>query len=239
MSDSKPLHIVITGASRGLGRAMVEQCIAAGHRVSACARNSSSIEAMRNKWPAPHHFEVVDVADPQSVNSWCKGILERTGAPDFLINNAAGINQNAPLWEVPYEEFHSLVNTNITAVFNVIRQFLPAMIKADKGVVINFSSEWGRSVSADVAPYCATKWAIEGMTKALAADLQQVRQQTGSKALAAIALSPGVVNTDMLQSCFGTAANNYSGADEWAVKAVPYILSLSGKDNGSSVTTPG
>ena len=251
MPEKKSLHIVITGVSRGLGHAMVEQFIAAGHKVSACARNSKSIEAMAKKWPAPHHFKTVDVADRQLVNRWCADVLEHSGAPDILINNAAAINENAPLWEVPYDEFHNLINTNITAVFDVIQQFAPAMIEADTGLIVNFSSEWGRSVSADVAPYCASKWAIEGMTKALAADLQQQRQQNREQGVAAevgagvatgvatIALSPGVVNTDMLQSCFGDAANHYGSADEWALKAVPYILSLTNKDNGRSVTTPG
>lgn len=235
MTDKSPLHIVVTGASRGLGRAMVEQFIAAGHTVSACARNSSAINSLSANWSTPHHFKTVDLADRQAANSWCKGVLEHSGPPDLLINNAAVINENAPLWEVPYEDFHNLININVTAVFNVIQQLLPSMIEADQGMVINFSSEWGRSVSADVASYCASKWAIEGMTKALAADLVK----NNNNGLTAIALSPGVVNTDMLQSCFGEAANNYFSADEWALKAVPFILSLTHKDNGKSLTTPG
>jgi len=242
MTDKNPLHIVVTGASRGLGHAMVEQFVAAGHTVSACARSGSVMKALGAKWPAPHSFTAVDLADHQATDAWCKSVLKHSGAPDILINNAAVINENAPLWEVPYADFHYLININITAVFNVIQQLLPSMMETNEGLVVNFSSEWGRSVSPDVASYCASKWAIEGMTTALAADLRNYgKQEPGNhanKGLAAIALSPGVVNTDMLQSCFGDAANHYAGANEWAVKAVPYILSLTHKDNGKSLTTP-
>src|SRR6185437_9747516 len=108
-------------------------------------------------------------------------------------------------------------------VVNVIRHFIPAMIKRKEGVIVNFSSGWGRSADAEVAPYCATKWAIEGLTQALAQELP--REMT------AAALNPGIINTEMLQSCFGGSASSYPTAAEWAKSAVPYLLSLGPKDN--------
>jgi len=104
------------------------------------------------------------------------------------------------------------------------------MMSAGNGIVANLSSGWGRSVSPEVAPYCASKWAIEGLTKALAEELPS--------GLAAIPVSPGVVNTEMLQSCFGDAADEYEGAETWAKSAAPFFLNLSTADNGESVTTP-
>ena len=104
------------------------------------------------------------------------------------------------------------------------------MIDKGNSVVVNFSSGWGRSTSSHVAPYCASKYAIEGMTKALAQELP-----TG---MAAVPLSPGVVNTEMLQSCFGESADQCPTAEEWAVTAVPYILGIGAGDNGESLTTP-
>ena len=92
---------------------------------------------------------------------------------------------------------------------STVRQFLPAMISQGSGTVVNFSSGWGRSVSAEVAPYCASKWAIEGLSDALSQELP--------RGLATAALNPGVINTDMLQSCFGSGADAYASAQEWAV----------------------
>ena len=104
------------------------------------------------------------------------------------------------------------------------------MIKRKQGVIVNFSSGWGRSVSAEVAPYCATKWAIEGLTKALADELPP--------GMAAIPLNPGIINTDMLQSCFGGDADSYPDPAEWAKKAVPYLLSLGPRHTGQSLSAP-
>ena len=95
-------------------------------------------------------------------------------------------------------------------------------------MIVNFSSGWGRSTDAEVAPYCATKWAIEGLTQALAQELPP--------GLAAIPLNPGIINTDMLQSCFGGSAAAYPDAEKWAKKAVPFLLNLGPKDNGRALT---
>src|SRR5205814_8408864 len=111
---------------------------------------------------------------------------------------------------------------------NVIRHFVPAMVKQGRGAIVNFSSGWGRSVEAEVAPYCATKWAIEGLTLALAEELP--------RGMAAIPLNPGIINTDMLKSCFGESASGYMSAAEWAKQAVPLLLNLKERDNGKQMT---
>ena len=225
-----PKRIVITGVSQGLGRAIVDEFIALGHTVAGCARSADAIAALAAQHGAPHHFRSVDVADDASVMAWSKSVLEDFGTPDLLINNAAIVNANAPLWEVSPEEFSRLTAININGVHSVIRAFLPAMMAAGTGIVVNLSSGWGRSVSAEVAPYCASKWAIEGLTKALAEELPA--------GVAAIPVSPGVVNTEMLQSCFGEAASSYETAETWAKTAAPFMLGLKVSDNGKSLTTP-
>ena len=116
------------------------------------------------------------------------------------------------------------MDVNINGVFHVIRHFVPAMVERGSGVIVNFSSGWGRSTSPEVAPYCATKWAIEGLTRALAQELP--------KGMAAVPLNPGVINTDMLQTAWGKGASQYPSPDQWAKRAVPLILSQSAKDNG-------
>src|SRR5262249_24353543 len=150
--------------------------------------------------------------------------------PDLLLNNAALINTNAPLWKVPCEEFDYLIKVNILGVANVLRHFLPAMVARKHGMIVNFSSGWGRSTSPEVAPYCASKWAIEGLTQALAQELPQ--------GMAAVALNPGVIDTDMLRSCFGSSAGDYPRPEEWAKEAAPFLLKLGAADNGKSLTVP-
>ena len=223
-------NIVLTGVSRGLGRALLDGFIREGRTVWGCARSAEQVAALQKQYGAPHHFAVVDVADVEAVSAWANEILETHGTPDLLINNAAIINPNQNLWEVSPQAFHQLTDVNINGVYHVLRAFLPEMIKQANGVVVNFSSGWGRSTSPHVAPYCASKYAIEGMTQALAQELPQ--------GMAAVPLSPGVVNTEMLQSCFGEGAGECATPEEWAVTAVPYILGLSAKDNGRSLSTP-
>jgi NAD(P)-dependent dehydrogenase (short-subunit alcohol dehydrogenase family) len=223
--------ILITGVSRGLGRAMTEGFARSGHTVIGCARQPHSVLELLEEFPLPHNFEVVDVADDDQVGRWAERILAEFGPPDLLLNNAALINENAPLWDVPPDEFAQLVNVNIGGVYHVIRHFVPAMIQRGGGVIVNFSSGWGRSTSPDVAPYCTTKWAIEGMTRALADELPSD--------MAAVPLNPGVINTEMLQSCFGSASASYPSAKQWAEKAVPFLLSLDASHNGQPMTVPG
>ena len=88
------------------------------------------------------------------------------GTVDLLVNNAGVINRNAPLWKVSEEDFSRVVDVNLNGTVNVLRHFLPAMVERRRGVIVNISSGWGRGVSPQVAPYCATKWAIEGLTRA-------------------------------------------------------------------------
>lgn len=219
--------IVLTGVTRGLGRALLEGFIAEGHTVAGCGRNSKAIEELRAMFPAPHQFDVVDVTDDLAVKSWASAVLANHHAPDLLINNAAVINRAAPLWEITADEFDEVIGVNINGVANVIRHFLPAMIQRGSGVVANFSSGWGQSTSPEVAPYCATKFAIEGMTQALAQELP-----TG---MAAIPVNPGIIDTEMLRTCFGDAAGSYPTPKLWARKAVPFFLALSPRHNGQSL----
>lgn len=225
------MKIVITGVSRGLGRALAEEFIRGGHTVLGCGRSGEAIFDLRMAYGAPHDFSVVDVALDSKVAIWSAKILENDAPPDLLINNAALMNRLAPLWEQDDREFTKLVDVNIRGVANVIRHFVPAMVAAKKGVVVNLSSGWGRSVSAEVAPYCASKWAIEGLTKALAEELPA--------GMAAVPLNPGVIDTDMLRQCWAEGAAGHPKAEAWAKAAAPFILGLGAKDNGRSLSVPG
>jgi NAD(P)-dependent dehydrogenase (short-subunit alcohol dehydrogenase family) len=222
--------IVITGVSRGLGQAMTEGFIQLGHTVLGCARSEAAVEKLKQQFGSPHDFTALDVANEEQVKTWTKRLLSDYGSPDLLINNAAMINQLAPLWEIPSEDFSRLIDVNIKGVANVIRHFVPAMIEKGSGIIVNLSSGWGRSTSPEVSSYCASKWAIEGMTRSLAQELP--------KGMAAIPLSPGIIHTDMLEVCYGQDAANYTSIKDWVEKAVPFLLQLSPEDNGMPLTVP-
>lgn len=222
--------IVITGVSRGLGQAMTEGFIQLGHTVLGCARSEAAVEKLKQQFGSPHDFTALDVANEEQVKAWAKRLLSEYGSPDLLINNAAMINELAPLWEIPSEDFSRLIDVNIKGVANVIRHFVPAMIEKGSGIIVNLSSGWGRSTSPQVSSYCASKWAIEGMTRSLAQELPN--------GMAAIPLSPGIIHTDMLEVCYGEDATNYTSIKDWVEKAVPFLLQLSPEDNGMPLTVP-
>jgi NAD(P)-dependent dehydrogenase (short-subunit alcohol dehydrogenase family) len=222
--------IVITGVSRGLGRAMTERFIQLGHTVIGCARSDLAVEELNQKYGSPHYFTVLDVADNAQVMNWVNLILSEYEAPDLLINNAAIINTLAPLWKIPSQDFSRLIDINIKGVANLIRHFVPAMIEKKSGIIVNLSSGWGRSTSPQVSSYCASKWAIEGLTRSLAQELPD--------GMAAIPLSPGIIHTEMLEVCYGEDAANYTAIEDWVEKAVPFILQLSPADNGMPLTVP-
>ncbi|MCS6771732.1 MAG: SDR family oxidoreductase [Kiritimatiellae bacterium] len=223
--------IVVTGATRGLGLAMAEGFIARGHTVVGCGRDAARISALRARFGAPHRFDVCDVSNADSVRRWADAVLASHGPPDLLVNNAAIMLRPAPLWEIDPAEFARITAININGSAFVIRFFVPAMVAARRGVIVNFSSGWGRSTDAHVAPYCATKWAVEGLTQALAQELP--------RGIVAVALNPGIIDTDMLRQCWGDDARNYPSPTEWAQRAVPFILGISARDNGRALTVPG
>jgi len=228
---SKTIYtIVITGVTKGLGRALVEQYIKLGHLVIGCGRNVNSIESLSNSYPENTDFQVVDISDQKQVCFWAKDVLNKFGAPDFLLNNAGIINKNAALWDVPEQEFSDVININVKGVYNTIKEFVPHMIRIGKGTVVNFSSGWGRSTSPEVAPYCTSKWAIEGLSKSLAQDLPEE--------MVSVALNPGVIDTNMLRSCWDENAAMYEKPESWAKRVAPFILNISQKDNGASLTAP-
>jgi len=228
---SKTIYtIVITGVTKGLGRALAEQYIKLGHLVIGCGRNVNSIESLSNSYPENTDFQVVDVSDQKQVCLWAKDVLNKFGTPDFLLNNAGIINKNAALWDVPEQEFSDVININVKGVYNTIKEFVPHMIRIGKGTVVNFSSGWGRSTSPEVAPYCTSKWAIEGLSKSLAQDLPEE--------MVSVALNPGVIDTNMLRSCWDENAAMYEKPESWAKRVAPFILNISQKDNGASLTAP-
>ena len=194
-----------------------------------CGRNEIALAHLKGEFPLGNFF-AADIANDLSVSEFCEAALAAAGVPDLVINNAAIINEPAPLWEVGADEFDQLTAVNINGVANMIRHAIPSMLTEQKGVIVNLSSGWGRSTSPEVAPYCASKWAIEGLTQALAEELPS--------GMAAVALNPGIIATDMLKKCMGEEAESYPSPESWAITAAPFLTALTATDNGQSLTAP-
>lgn len=226
-------HVMITGCARGLGLAMARSFAALGWRVSGCGTKQDAVARLAvelEETGAGHLIRTCDVTSAEDVAGMAEEILSVSGAPDLLLNNAAVINANAPMWEVPPEEFSRVIDVNLKGIHHVLRAFLPAMIARGSGVIVNFSSGWGRSTSPEVAPYCCTKWGVEGLTQALSQELPS--------GLAALALNPGIIDTEMLQSTFGPSSSDFPSPAAWAEKAVPFLEKLTSRDNGKALTAP-
>jgi len=221
-------HICITGCTKGLGLALAKWFLANGWQVSGVGRNQNSIDSLQSHNNG--YFRSVDITDDIGLGLFAKELADHFGPPDLLVNNAGVINANAPIWEVPPDEFGKVVDINIKGVYYSLRHFAPLMIARGSGIMINLSSGWGRSTSAEVAPYCATKWAIEGLSQAMAQELP--------RGVAVAAMNPGIIDTDMLRSCFGEDASSFGNATQWAERTGPYLVGLNASINGQALTAP-
>lgn len=208
----KPLKIAITGVSRGLGRALSQALAARGHQVYGCAL-STDLSATEQGNPALFNASVSHPAEMQRFAEQAN----RDGAVDIVIANAGVIHERKPAWEIPLQEWARVVDVNVLGVVNTLHAFLPAMLDRQQGLFIAISSGWGRSASWGLGPYCASKFAVEGMIGSLNADLPEGVQ--------AVALDPGNgVNTQMLSVCLPNEHEDYIRPEEWAEHAADYII---------------
>ena len=223
--------VVITGVTKGLGKALAKQFIQQGWRVQGRGTSAKAIAGLQKEYDKDHAFSVVDVTDNNAVKKWAHQVEATLGAPTILINNAGIINNLAPLWKIPSSEFNNVMAINVNGVFNVLQHFIPIMLQAKKGLIINISSNGGKKGEAEFAPYCASKFAIEGLTQSLAQELPE--------GLTVVSVDPGGgINTDMLKQIYPENAADYPNPDVWAKKAVPYLMSISAQDNGKSLIIP-
>lgn len=218
--------VVITGATKGIGLSLTRVYAAHGWTVVGCSRSEEGVASLAKELPSPHFFSVVDVSRDDQVSKWAQEVIKKYGAPDTLFNNAGVINRPANAWEISAQEFDNVIAVNVMGPANCIRHFVPAMIKRGQGLIINMSSVWGRQADTEFAPYCASKFAVEGLTKCLAQELP--------KGLIAVTLDPGGVNTEMLRKAIGSGYD-FPTPEQWIVKAFPFIMQISSQDNGKTL----
>lgn len=223
--------VVITGATKGLGRALAKEFIHKGWQVAGCGLSTAAVDELKKEYGDKHHFAVVDVTNADAVNAWAREVENAIGTPDMLINGAAIIHNLANVWEIPSLEFENVMKVNVNGTFNVLKAFLPFMIEKKQGIIINISSDGGRMGEAQWGPYCASKFAIEGLTQSLAQELPE--------GMAAVTLDPGGgINTDMLKQCLPDTADQYPSPEKWAQSAIKFICTISIEDNGKALTVP-
>lgn len=220
--------VVITGVTEGLGRAMLDRFVEHGWFIAGCGLTDKRVNELTELYGPQHSFKTVDITNVKAVTKWAKGIIKRFGAPDLLINNASLINTSGSFWTISEEEFSKIINVNVNGTSNVIRAFVPAMIKQKHGVIVTISSSWGKTASRDFAPYCASKFAIEGLSQALAQELPA--------GLCVVTLDPGPI--DALLRSDAKEASYSPSIELWSHNAVPFILNIGPDDNGKSLTCP-
>lgn len=219
--------VVITGVTKGLGLATAREFSKRGWKVAGCGRSTKNIEELQKEFGPDHLFSTVNISDDRSVAQWANEVSSKMGSPAILINNAALINEPNVLWKVPPSEFSDIMNTNVIGTFHVIHHFIPLMIRRGSGTIVNISSSSGVEGEKNFSPYCASKFAIEGLTQSLAQELPP--------GLITVALDPGGINTEMLHKAYPGEENLYPTAEQRAKILVPFILNLSSKNNGKHI----
>lgn len=189
MAD-QPRIALVTGASRGIGRAIAQQLAQDGLVVVGTATSDAGAAAV-DAWLAPTGGAgmTLDVTDSDNVAAVLAAINERFGAPTVLVNNA-GITKDNILMRMKDDEWNSVIDTNLNAIYRVSKACLRGMTKARWGRIINVSSVVGSMGNAGQSNYAATKAGAEGFTRALAKEL-------GSRAITVNAVAPGFIDTDM------------------------------------------
>ena len=198
-----------------------------GWSVAGGARNTDSLNELSTQLVNSCFFQPVDITKPNEVENFAQSVTQNVGVPDLLVNNAGVINRNARLTEISPEEFSYVMSVNLGGIHNMIRSFVPLMEKQGNGIIANFSSYWGQSTAPEVGPYCASKWGVEGLTRSLAQELPH--------GMTAVAFNPGIIDTEMLRSCFGKGASSHEKPSQWAKHAVDSLEGISATDNGTTV----
>jgi NAD(P)-dependent dehydrogenase (short-subunit alcohol dehydrogenase family) len=202
MSSFKDKHVVITGGSKGIGRATVEIFLREGARVS-IVDVDQQIENL-----AQHDTQrsyVADVSKEDQVSSTMRSAIRHFGAIDVLVNNA-GIVRYATVSEATEEEWDLIMNVNLKSAFLCSKHAIPSMLEKGQGVIINISSVQAFASQRKVAAYTTSKTALLGLTRSIAVDY--------APAIRCVAVCPGTIDTPMLQNAIRESADPEQVYDE-------------------------
>jgi 3-oxoacyl-[acyl-carrier protein] reductase len=218
--------VLITGATRGIGRATAELFVERGCSLALLGRRWASLESVRtvleSRGTAVRTFPC-DLADIEQLEA-ATNQLREIGVPDVLINNA-GIARRAPVVETTPQSFDEHLAVNLRAPFLLARALLPKMLQRGSGRIINVASISATLGSANQTAYNASKWGLVGFTKSLAEELHDTGLMT-------VAVLPGSVDTDMLR---GSGFPPRMSAEDVARTLVHYALDAPLAHNGGVI----
>lgn len=222
-------RVLITGGSRGIGRALAEGLLDAGAAVVVSGRTAESLQAAVGdlRGHGTIHGVCGDVAQDADAAAMVGACVEQLGGLDLLVNNAAILTQPSPIATIPAETWRAVLEVNVVGTANMIRHALPVLEAGGGGVIVNLSSGWGRHASARVAPYCASKFAVEALTQSLAEELPP--------AITTIALNPGIIATEMLAEAFQGDVSMYASPESLVPRWLALFARLDRSVNGASL----
>ncbi len=183
---------LITGSSRGLGRALAEAVLAGGHKLVATARNPAQLADLAERYRDQVRAVALDVTDERAANDAIQSAVSAFGRLDVLVNNA-GYGDVSPIEDTSLADFRAQIETNLFGVINVTKAAIPLMREQGEGHIIQFSSIGGRVRAVGRAPYSAAKWGVEGFSEVLA-------KEVGPLGIKVTIIEPGGFRTDFAGS---------------------------------------
>jgi NAD(P)-dependent dehydrogenase (short-subunit alcohol dehydrogenase family) len=183
---------LITGSSRGLGRALAEAVLDKGHKLVATARNPAQLADLAERYGDQVRTVALDVTDEQAANSAINAAFEAFGRLDVLVNNA-GYGNVGPIEDTRLADFRAQIETNLFGVINVTKATIPLMREQRSGHILQLSSIGGRVGALGRAPYSAAKWGVEGFSEVLA-------KEVGPLGIKVTIIEPGGFRTDFAGS---------------------------------------
>lgn len=180
---------IVTGASRGIGRAIAEKLVADGFFVIGTATSDSGADAISAYLGENGKGFKLNVADAADIENFIKITGDEYGTPAVLVNNA-GITRDNLLMRMKDEEWDDIINTNLTSIFRMSKAVLRSMMKARYGRIINISSVVGSTGNAGQTNYAAAKAGMVGFAKSMA-------KEVGSRGITVNTVAPGFIDTDM------------------------------------------
>jgi NAD(P)-dependent dehydrogenase (short-subunit alcohol dehydrogenase family) len=214
----------ITGSSSGFGLLLAHELLRRGERVIATARDASTLDDLQTLYPDTARTFKLDVTKPVEIESVARMALTAFGHVDVLVNNA-GYGVNGAIEEVTEDEFEPMFQTNLYGLIRVTKAFLPHFRERRSGHIFNFSSIGGLIGGAGWGFYSATKFAVEGLSEALAAELKPLGVHV-------TIIEPGPFRTDFLGRSGKLAAKEFPEYKDTAGKAREYLKTNAGKQPG-------
>ncbi|MDP5028999.1 3-oxoacyl-ACP reductase FabG [Paraglaciecola sp.] len=225
MSNLAGKVALVTGASRGIGKAIASKLVGQGATVIGTATSQGGADAISEYLGENGAGKVLNVADPASIEALLDGISKEHGGVDILINNA-GITRDNLLLRMKDDEWQDIMDTNLTAIFKLSKAVLRGMMKKRFGRIVNVGSVVGSTGNAGQANYAAAKAGVIGFSKSMA-------REVASRGITVNVVAPGFIDTDMTKALtdeqkaaiFKDIPTNRLGKPEEIAAAVVFLTS--------------